>query len=166
MKTFKPPIEERDNDDLIEIANSDIKVWEKEAIEQAQIELKKRNISQEFQNEVLAKWNDEAEKFIKEEIAKLEANKIESYTKLECLLLFVFAPFIFINRGVFGIKSLLVLKSENYLFMLKQRLIIYLLSFSTYAACIAYYAYWKEQKWQEEIEKIDISEWKEKNGIK
>ncbi len=44
---FNPPIKDRETEELIGIAHSNQDFWQQEAIDQAKIELEKRNISKE-----------------------------------------------------------------------------------------------------------------------
>ena len=166
MTTYKPPIAERETNELIEIANSDTTVWQKDAIDQAIAELHKRGVSREDQDEVVEKWRNEIEEFVHEKTLTREKNKTESYKKWQMFLIFLFAPFLFVNPNSMFTKSLFDLKRGNYLLKFKQRIIIYIFSFAAYFACIAYYAHWKQKQFDAEIERSDITEWKKLNNIK
>jgi hypothetical protein len=61
-------------------------------------------------------------------------------------------------------KSFRQLKVENYSLMLKQKAIIYVLSFIVWFLYISYQVKNHKQKRLDEIEKIDISDWKKKHG--
>lgn len=95
--------------------------------------------------------------------ASFEKNKTEKYGITEIIQLFIFAPYYFI-RGSYKFKSFKHLKDENYIQKLKQKTIIYLLSFLTWFLFINYQINNYEKKRLEEIEKIDISDWKKKHG--
>ena len=56
---FHPPFEERETDELIVLANSKEDYWHPEAIELAKMELIRRNVSVEEQNEKIKKWAEE-----------------------------------------------------------------------------------------------------------
>lgn len=101
--------------------------------------------------------------FENERKASFEKNKTEKYGLIEIIELFIFAPYYFI-RGSFKFKSFKHLKDENYIFKLKQKAIIYLLSFLAWFLFISYQINNYEKKRLEEIEKIDISDWKKKHG--
>ncbi|GAA4807118.1 hypothetical protein [Litoribaculum gwangyangense] len=95
--------------------------------------------------------------------ASIEINKIEKYGITEIIQLFIFAPYYFI-RGSYKFESFKHLKDENYILKLKQKTIIYLLSFLAWFLFISYQINSYEKKRLEEIEKIDISDWKKKHG--
>lgn len=166
MTDFRPPISERETEELIGIANSSTKYWQQEAINQAKKELMKRNISVFDQNEVVEKWNDEAKGLMHEEFQRLENNKTESYTKFEMIVLFVFGPLLFMKPFFFSKHTLFTLRNENYYLKFKQRIIIFILSFATWFTYLNYQYEQSEKKRLEEIEKIDISDWKQKHGYK
>jgi len=102
--------------------------------------------------------------FENERKASLEKNKTEKYGLIEIIELFLFAPYYFI-RGSYKYKSFKHLKDENYILKLKQKTIIYLLSFVAWFLFISYQINSYEKKRLEKIEKIDISDWK-KNTLK
>ena len=104
------------------------------------------------------------EDFIIQETDKsFERDKREKYELLELIQLFIFAPFI-IFRGSLRFKSFYSLKKEKYNLKFKQKIIVYLLSFSFWVLLINYYINDYEQKRLDEIEKIDISDWEKKHG--
>ncbi|MFD0837266.1 hypothetical protein ACFQ0I_15915 [Mariniflexile aquimaris] len=167
MTEYNPPISERETEELIEIANcNDENIWQREATLQAKKELVKRNISQEEQNEVIEKWDKILEEKLKEEAARLEKNKIESYTKLEMLRLFLFGPLIFMDQFPFGSDrfTLVNLRDENYYLKFKQRIILFILSFIAWFFFVNYTFEQTKKERQKEIDKIDISDWKTTHG--
>ncbi|NQY06229.1 MAG: hypothetical protein HRT68_08610 [Flavobacteriaceae bacterium] len=149
---------------MIEIAHSSTDHWQQEAIKQAKKELVKRNITQKEQNEVIERWKKEADEYFKKEAERLEKNKTESYEKWEMVVLFLFGPFLFIRPYLFNSHTLFTLRGENYFLKFKQRIIIYGLSFIAWFFYINYSFQQSEKKRLEEIEKIDISDWKKKHG--
>lgn len=161
MTQFKPPISDRETEELIEIANcTDENIWQREAILQAKKELIKRNISQEQQNEVIERWIKEADEYLKKEAERLEKNKTESYTTLEMILIFIFGPLKFFRRY----DDVFTLRKENYFLKFRQRIVILTLGFIAWFIFIYMSFHHYEQKRLEEIEKIDISDWKKKHG--
>ncbi|MFI1770190.1 hypothetical protein [Thalassobellus citreus] len=162
---FTPPISDRETEELIEIAYcNDENIWQREATVQAKKELIKRNISQEQQNEIIKKWNIEAEKHLKEEAERLEKNKTESYTILQMVQLFLFGPLVFMNKYTVEYHTIFSLRSENYFLKFKQRIIIFILSFIAWFFFIKFTVEQSQTKRQEEIDKIDISDWKKQHG--
>lgn len=165
MTQFTPPISERTTEELIEIANcNDKNIWQLEATKQAQQELVKRNISQEEQNEVIEKWNQELQVLLKKEKEGLEKNKTESYEIWEMIVLFLFGPLLFVRPYIFNSHTIFTLRSENFFLKFKQRIIIFVLSFIAWYFYIDYSHEQSEKKRQEEIDKIDISDWKKLHG--
>lgn len=165
MTQFTPPISERTTEELIEIANcNDENIWQLEATKQAQQELVKRNISQEEQNEVIEKWNKELQVLLKKEKERLEKNKTESYEIWEMIVLFLFGPLLFVRPYIFNSHTIFTLRSENFFLKFKQRIIIFVLSFIAWYFYIDYSHEQSEKKRQEEIDKIDISDWKKLHG--
>jgi len=165
MTEFKPPISDRETEELIEIANcTDENIWQREATRQAKKELNRRNISQEQQNEVIERWNKEIDEYLKIEAERLEKNKTESYEKWEMFVLFLFGPILFIRPYLFNSHTLFTLRGENYFLKFKQRIIIFGLSFIAWFFYINYSFQQSEKKRLEEIDKIDISDWKKKHG--
>jgi len=160
MIEFQPPISERETEELIEIAHSSTDHWQKEAINQAKDELVKRNITQAQQNEVIEKWKKEEKDYFEKEIERLEKNKTESYKPWEMILIFLFGPLKFFR----WYDDVFTLRKENYFLKFRQRIIILSLGFIAWFTFI-YASYHKyEQNRLEEIEKVDISDWKKKHG--
>ena len=165
MTEFVPPIKKRETKELIEIANcNDENVWQKEATIRAKKELIKRNVSQEEQNIFIAKKEVIKERKLKAELRRLENNKTESYTTFEIVILFIFGPLIFFNTFLPSHHTIFTLRNENYYLKFKQRIIIFILSFSAWFLYVDYSSRKSEEKRLEEIEKIDISDWKKTHG--
>lgn len=161
---FNPPISERETEELIEIAHSTTEEWQYEAIKQAKKELDRRGITTEEQNRTIQKWKEKAKKFLKYESKRLEKNKTESYQVWEMIVLFLFGPFLFLRPYLFNTHTLFNLRGENYFLKFKQRILIFTLSFLTWYFYINYSFEQSEKKRLEEIQKIDISEWKKIHG--
>jgi len=110
---FRPPISNRATVELIEIANSSTEFWQQAAIDQAKVELEKREISKEYQQSVIDEWFEE-EKML--EIAyqkQLLLNETERYTWGEMLGILFASPFIMAGRWYFEL-SLPELKRQNF----------------------------------------------------
>ena len=160
MTEFNPPISKRETEELIEIAHSSTEHWQLDAINQAKKELIRRNITPKEQNEVIENWKKEADEYFKNEEERLEKNKTESYSKWEMILIFIFGPLKFFR----WYDDIFTLRKENYYLKFKQRIIILTLGFICWFIFIYTSFHRYEQKRLEEIEKIDISEWKKKQG--
>jgi hypothetical protein len=160
MTEFKPTISERETKELIQIAHSSTEHWQQEVISQAKKELIKRNVTEREQNEIIENLNKEAEKYFKKEAERLKKNKTESYTSLEMILIFIFGPLKFFRRY----DDVFTLRKDNYFLKFKQRIIILTLGFISWFIFIyvSYNIY--EEKRLQEIEKIDISDWKNEHG--
>ena len=158
MKEFAPPISEREDGELIDIAHSYSSTWQSEAILQAKRELTNRGISLKEQKEILEIWDLDDKLRIKEYEQQLELNKTESYKFWEMLVIFIFGPIILL-RPHLSRKGLSYLKSENYKLKFKQRIILFILSIFVWVFYADYS--WKKQegKRMEEVEKVDISDW-------
>lgn len=163
MEKFHPPFSERSIEELVHIAHSTTEHWKKDAIFQAKQELIRRNIFEEEQEMILNSWVEEAYQDFLLEQERLERNKTESHTKFEIINLFLFGPLIFFY-GLRGIFHFFDLKRENYLLKIKQRIMIFILSFLCWFLFIRYQLIYEEQKRLEEIQKIDISDWKKQHG--
>lgn len=164
MKEFNPPFSERTLEELIEVSNSSIDHWQQEAIDQAKKELANRKVSITDQERIIKKWNEENEESIRNEKIRLENNKTESYKYWEIVVLFLFAPIIIVKPYLFSDYTLFNLKGYNYFLKFKQRIIIFILSFLSWFFYINYSYNKSEKERLEEIEKVDISDWKKKYG--
>lgn len=162
---FTPPISERDTDELIEIAHSTTQEWQYEAIKQAKKELDRRKITLGEQNRTIQLWKEEAEEYFKYDVKRLNYNKTESYQVWEMIVLFLFGPFLFLRPYLFNSHTLFTLRGENYFLKFKQRIIIFFLSFLAWFFYINYSFQQSEKKRLEEIQKIDITDWKKIHGF-
>lgn len=161
MKRFKPPISRRSTSELIEIVH--LGGWQPEAVRQAKTELDVRKVSISYQEKYLKDIENQMyDQFLEIEL-KFENNKNESYKNWEIILIFIFGPYFLTNRfhsslTVFDLYRL------NYNLKLKQRIITLLLSITVYFFGIYCYAMWRQDQWQKEIDKIDISNWQKYHG--
>ena len=119
---FIPPIEDRDTDELIAMAHGSTEHWQEEAIKQAKEELIRRNISEEYQNKVLSKWEDEARKFKEEWQKQLEKNATEKYSIFQQVIIFFATPLILLGKIDYD-QSVTDLKQLNFKIKAKQRII-------------------------------------------
>ena len=100
------------------------------------------------------------DEYFKKEAERLEQNKTESYTTWEMIQIFVFGPLNFFR----WYDDVFTLRKENYFLKFKQRIIILTLGFIAWFFFIYTSFHYYEQKRLEEIEKVDISDWKKKHG--
>lgn len=117
---FFPPIEERDTNELIGIANCKTDYWQEEAKKQAAIELKKRGISVEYQNKVLKKWENQFEEYEKKWEVQKQKNASANYSIIQLLIIFILAPLILLGKIQYD-QSISELKEENFLKKVSQR---------------------------------------------
>jgi hypothetical protein len=109
MSEYRPKISERLTDELIEIANSSTEFWQQDAINQAKIELIKRNVTEKDQDDFFDQKAEEKEEYFKNEELKRQSNEIEKYKAFEMILILSIAPFILIDQW----RILRQLKQEN-----------------------------------------------------
>lgn len=151
---FDPPIASRSTNELIEIANYP-ENWNPSAIEQAQRELKNREITDEHQKEKVTKWNKQAEKEHRQEMA---ARSIESYGILELIWMTI--------RWPYSLLSDWNLRSDGYIRMHKERLISILAGIVLWVS-FGFYASWNYERtqrpWQNEVNRQDIYDWEKDN---
>ncbi len=123
MTEFYPPVQERENEDLMGIAISSKGDWQEEIVKQAIEELFKRGIT----SEQIEQTKENFEALKKEEEVKrqkqLEKNEKESYKTGEIILIILISPLILLGKsyGMAGL-SLDALKEENFKIKYKQRL--------------------------------------------
>ncbi|MFD0932114.1 hypothetical protein ACFQ0R_05805 [Psychroflexus salinarum] len=98
--------------------------------------------------------------FENERKESFEKNRTESYSTWEMILIFVFGPLKFFRRY----DDVFTSRKENYFLKFKQRIVILTLGFISWFVLIYITFNNYEQKRLEEIEKIDISDWKKKHG--
>lgn len=147
---FDPPIVTRETDELIRIANY-TEDWNSEATEQAQTELSNRNITQDQQNIIVQKWNQQAEKGWKKE---LSARKTESYGIVVLVIMAFQWPW-----EIFHDWSL---RRDGYIRMFKERIQAILSGILFYAVAIVWFFLGQEERdaeWQNEVNNSDIYEW-------
>jgi hypothetical protein len=158
MTEFNPPISSRDTDELILIANGTTEDWQQEGIDQAIIELKKRNVTSEYQNKIISDWKSEIKKNEIEYQEKLELNKNESYSMAKMIYIFITAPLIIFGKWTID-YSLFELKQENYIKKYRQRILLLIGGFSFWILVLMTNGNDFEKKRQQEIDSADISEW-------
>ncbi len=154
---YKPPIESRENDELIIISFCSTDEWQQDAINRSIRELEKRGITLELREKRIL----ELESLFEADLAQeLEIRRIEDFTIIEKFFLVLFWP-----REIFSGWSF---RKEGYILKSKRRLQLIGLGVALTLMAFAWANYqWEvnDQKLIEQIERIDISEW-EKNRIK
>jgi uncharacterized membrane protein len=163
MKTYKPPIKEKTTEELIIIANSSEKKWQKEAILQAKNELLVRNISEKQQEDFFDAEFVKAEQYYNEIEQKKHQNLTKSYSISTIIYIFIITPFLLVGKWKIGL-SLTELKRENYLLKFKQKLITLIISIIVYSISIYFYVAYLNKKSETEINNIDNTEWEKKYG--
>lgn len=119
-KIYDPPIESRDTDELIGIANSNDIYWQQEAREQAREELIRRNVPEEYEEKLLEKLTQEMIEWERVQNRKREANAVEKYTRKEALTICIMAPLILIGKVSYD-EPLSILKAMNYKLKYRKR---------------------------------------------
>ena len=95
---FNPPIIERETIELIIIAHSDTYHWQQEAIDQAKSELKRRNISKEYESSILKQLEQEKQLEEQKIQEQRRINAAESYTIANQILIIVLSIWILIGK--------------------------------------------------------------------
>ena len=156
MKEYNPPIESRENDELIVISFCSTNEWQQEAIDQAKRELEKRGITLGLRKKRISELKSLYKAELKQE---LEIRRTEDFTIIEKFFLVLWWP-----RAIFSGWSL---RKDGYLLKAKRRLQLIGLGIVLTVMLFA----WADYQWDinnqnliEEIEKTDISEW-EKNRV-
>ncbi|NTW25735.1 MAG: hypothetical protein HGA37_13645 [Lentimicrobium sp.] len=156
MTEYNPPIESRENDELIIISFCSTDEWQQDAIDQAVRELEKRGITKDLRKKRMFELESLYEAELKQE---LEIRRTEDFTIIEKFFLVLWWP-----REIFSGWSL---RKEGYILKAKRRLQLIGLGIVLTVMLFAWADYqWdiNNQKLIEEIEKTDISEW-EKNHV-
>lgn len=117
---FFPPIEERETEELIGMVHNSNDFWQQEAIDQAKIELEKRNISKEYQLEIVTKWNEEFNENKRQWEKQLQENELEMYSFSQQLIIFLISPLILLGKLNYDM-SITDLKNQNFKEKVKQR---------------------------------------------
>lgn len=89
MTPYNPPIESRDTEELIFLANSSEKDWQPEANAMAKAELSRRGVTADHQEEFLKNWEQEMHILWQKE---LDVRRTEDYDLGEKLLIIVRWP--------------------------------------------------------------------------
>ncbi len=132
---YIPPFEERETEELIAIANCNTDDWQKDAILQAQAELKRRNISKEYQQEIIREWQDNYDEFLRLREIEFQKNENEKYSISQCVIIFFLAPFILLGKIHFDL-SVNDLKNQNYKVKARQRVTLLTTSAITFSLII------------------------------
>lgn len=140
MSEYYPKISERLTDELIEIANSSTEVWQQDAINQAKIELIKRNITEKQQDDFFDQKAEEIDEYFQNVEIKRKLNEIEKHNIFEMILIVIISPFIIMKQW----RVLYQLKQENYTLKFKQRIILLTLGMIIWVG----YFYYEFNKWQ------------------
>lgn len=93
----------------------------------------------------------------------LEANKKESYTYLEMLMVLVFGTFSFFP-SLRGFRQLRDLWVEKFYLKFIQRIVLLLIGFAVLYFSVQHSMNQREKELQEEMDKIDISDWEKFHG--
>jgi HD-like signal output (HDOD) protein len=157
---FKPPISSRETDELIAIVNDSTDSWQHEAIDQANEELAKRNISREYQIRVLKKWDKQAKKLDYIYQNRIKLNEHEGYSLIKMVCIFFLTPAILLRRWNFDM-SLRELREENFKKKYNQRLSMLLFGSIFYILWILSSANYIDEQRQAEIDSVDISKWEQ-----
>lgn len=134
---FIPPFEQRETEELIGIANCDNDDWRPEAKTYAKIVLKKREISEEFQKEVIERWDIEYKELLRLQEIQFQKNEAEEYTAFKILLIYLLSPIILLGKLHFGL-SISDLKQQHFNKERNQRIIILVAGASSYISLFYY----------------------------
>ena len=147
MSEYYPKISERQTDELIEIANSSTEVWQQEVINQAKVELIKRNITEKQQDDFFEKKAAEVNDYFKSLELKRKSNEFEKYNIFEMIIIAIVSPFILIRQW----RILYQLKEENYTLKFKQRFVMLSLGMIIWFGCF-YYSFknWQKAEYNKE----------------
>ena len=137
MSKYYPPINERETEDLIEIANSSTTEWQLEAIREAKIELKRRNVSEEEQEAYFEKYIIEMENMRVRHNDQYSLNAFQKYKWWEMVWIFLVAPILLVGQIDYG-QSLFELKANNFKIKFLQRIILLFLG-SAFWLILFYY---------------------------
>lgn len=125
MEEFRPLMNDRDDEELLEIYVSSNGDWQEEAIKQATKELLNRGYSMDNLNKILCDYQKFQEDEERKYQAELARNATESYKPLKMIIIFFCTPFILIPRlNFFTDMTLSELKQENYKIKYRQRLFL------------------------------------------
>lgn len=158
MKEYTPAITKRDTEELIAIANGTTDDWQQDAIEQAKVELRLRNVSIDYQKTVLDRLKDEKKRIELTNQKQLEDNETEGYSIDKMFYIFLVAPFILFGKWSVDL-SLTDLRRENYKKKFRQRLFLLLGGTTFWILFLVVNINDYEKQRQDEIDNADISEW-------
>lgn len=136
MTTFNPPIQERSDDELKDIAGSPPGRWQPMAVEQAGEELKKRGFTDEEIHTLKENYGAFLAKKKSERNANLAVNKMKSYKLLQMAGIFLLAPFMWIRKPGQGQHGLAGLLTEHFYLMFTQRLLLLISGIAAWATAV------------------------------
>ena len=151
-------------EELVGIAASAYGQWSYKTIERARKELLKREVSENEQSAIVQKIKDGVLKLKADPLEREASNENKSYTTFEMLMLFAFGPVIFFKSYGWDMKGLYTLNKEGKYLKFRQRLILFILSFTFWIFFGIYMSEKSDKEWREEIERQDISEWEKEHG--
>ena len=162
MTEFYPPIENRNTDELINIAYNLSNDYSPEVIEQAQKELVLRQIPVERQHTLIKQWETQYRKAMSQiegqHAQQYQLNATESYSVIRMIMIFFMSVF-YVSGRFFSHDTLSYLKQNNYKKKFRQRLIL-LTSGTSFWILFCWGAYKiSERQWQKEVQQTDVSDW-------
>jgi len=156
VREYIPPIESRENDELIIISLCSSDEWQQDAIDQANKELEKRGIDRSQRKKRFSELERQYEAYLADE---LESRSTEDFTIIEKIFLVLFWP-----RELFSGWGL---RKEGYTLKANRRLQL-IGSGILLAVIVVFWAFYEyeinNQKRIEDINNFDNSKW-EKNRI-
>jgi hypothetical protein len=159
LSQFNPPIQHKETDELIRIVNDPFDEWQEEARQQAENELDKRNVSKEYRQKLISDWNQDLRKANLARQQQLEKNATEGYSVFLMIYILLAAPLILLGKLRIGL-SIWELKDENFRKKLRQRVLLLIGGILFWIFIISIQVNESEKKRLDEINKIDISEWR------
>jgi hypothetical protein len=157
---FIQSIPSRSTEELIAIAHSGPGEWQEEAVTAARLELARRHITQQQQEEVLQKWQRQQEAWEAHLARKLENNVREGFSPREMLRIVAGAPF-YITGHLEDTDSLHDLRIMNYRRKFRQRILLLLAGLLLWTAMGTGAFFLLHHQHMQEIENADISKWEE-----
>lgn len=147
MQEFNPPIANRNTDELVHIAHdTQFEFWSKDAVEQAEAELQKRNILPEDRVKFLRKSANRQKQIFQHSRKEFKARASDTLSINEIIRYVFFWPRNLFNDWYF--------KQDGYLKKAKQRKIAFAAGFVFYAICIAFVYIEADKKQETERQEI------------
>ena len=154
---FIQSIPSRSTEELIAIAHSGPGEWQEEAVTAARLELARRHITQQQQEEVLQKWQRQQEAYL---AGEMEQNAREGFSPREMLRIIAGAPF-YITGRLEDTDTLRDLRIMNYRRKFRQRILLLLAGLLLWTAMGTGAFFLLHHQHMQEIENADISKWEE-----